>query len=116
MVKTRPRVAAKILKQKAGLWGHTENSKLQKLFIQRSNRGGVDSKNLNASHIRSVLEEHFPDRVYNNFAPLFRAKARKFNLNQELEGARQTRGKNCYHFFTEIPLYSFVIAHKNCHK
>ena len=75
-------------------WGKNEDSKLQRLFKLRNDRGGIDSEDLTQKTIKVVRETHFPDRAYKNFAPLFRSKARKWNLNNALIGARPARGKS----------------------
>lgn len=100
MVGTRNKAKSSANKVTATKWGKEHNLKLQSLFLKRNERGGVNSNDLNSDYIKRVLRQHFPDRQYNNFAPLFRAKARKFNLNEALDGARQAKSK----YLTEIPL------------
>ena len=91
MVGTRNKAKSSANKVTATKWGKEH---------KRNERGGVNSNDLNSDYIKRVLRQHFPDRQYNNFAPLFRAKARKFNLNEALDGARQAKSK----YLTEIPL------------
>ena len=75
------------------VWGKDEDLKLHRLFKVRNDRGGVDSRDLIQKAIKEVQEEHFPDRPYRSFAPLFRNKARKWNINNALLGARLSQGK-----------------------
>ena len=100
MVGTRNKAKSSANKVTSTKWGKEHNLKLQGLFLKRNDRGGVNSKDLNSDYIKRVFRQHFPDRQYNNFAPLFRAKARKFNLNEALDDARQAKSK----YLTEIPL------------
>ena len=74
-------------------WGVNEDLKLHRLFRIRNNRGGVDYRDLTQKSVNEVQEKHFPDRPYKNFAPLFRNKARKWNINNALLGARLAQGK-----------------------
>ena len=84
-------------------WGKTEDLKLQKLFQLRNDRGGVDPTDLQQETIKVVRVQHFPDRAYKNFAPLFRSKARKWNLNKALLNSRRATGE-----FTTLSLIKFV--------
>ena len=74
--------------------GGNEDLILQRIFKLRTDRGGVDSLDLTQETIKAVREAHFPDRAYRNFAPLFRNKARKWNLNNALIGSRKAQGKS----------------------
>ena len=65
-----------------------DNEKLVKLFRTRVDRGGVSSTDINQKSIQKAISKYFPDRFYNAFSPLFRKKARAFNLDQVLSGKR----------------------------
>ena len=84
-------------------WRKTEDLKLQKLFQLRDDRNGVDPTDLQQETIKVVRAQHFPDRAYKNFAPLFRSKARKWNLNNALLNSRRATGE-----FTTLSLIKFV--------
>ena len=74
-------------------WGKNEDLKLHRLFKLRVDRGGINPRDLTQKAIKEVQEEHFPDRPYKSFAPLFRNKARRWNINHALLGARLSQGK-----------------------
>ena len=74
-------------KQSNKACGKNEDLKLHRLFSIRNDRGGVDSRYLTQKAIKEVQETHFPDRPYRSFAPLFRNKARRWNINHALLGA-----------------------------
>ena len=80
-------------KQSNKAWGKNEDLKLHRLFRIRNDRGGVDSRDLTQKSVKAVQEKNFPDRPYKNFAPLFRNKARRWNINHALLGARLSQGK-----------------------
>jgi hypothetical protein len=69
-------------------WGKEDDAKLAELFRRGTRTGGVSALNLNSKEIRKVHENHFPARPFKNFCPLFRSKARAWNINQSLTGAR----------------------------
>ena len=75
------------------VWGKNEDLKLHRLFKIRDDRGGIDPRDLTQKTVKKVQEAHFPDRPYKNFAPLFRSKARRWNINHALLGARLSQGK-----------------------
>tara|TARA_B100000780_G_scaffold251616_1_gene198338 strand:+ start:47 stop:328 length:282 start_codon:yes stop_codon:yes gene_type:complete len=75
-----------------GTWGKEHDRKLLELFDRRTNRGKVSTEDLSKKYIESVLKKHFPGRSYKSFSPLFRKKARKYNLDKALEGERK-KGK-----------------------
>ena len=75
------------------IWGKNEDLKLHRLFKLRVDRGGINPRDLTQKAIKEVQEEHFPDRPYKSFAPLFRNKARRWNINHALLGARLSQGK-----------------------
>ena len=69
-------------------WGPDEDTKLARLFSVRPSRGGVSSLDLSQKAVKAVHSKHFPERPYKTFAPLFRRKARDWELNKTLSGAR----------------------------
>jgi hypothetical protein len=73
-------------------WNKGDDKKLAELFRRGKKDHGVDSKDLTKENIHKVIEKYYPDRNYKSFAPLFRTKARAYNLGQSLAGAR--RGKS----------------------
>jgi hypothetical protein len=70
-------------------WGKEDDAKLAELFRLGPRNGGVTTKDLSAKAVKKVNDTHFPERAYKNFVPLFRKKARAYNLNQTLNGARR---------------------------
>jgi hypothetical protein len=70
-------------------WGKEDDAKLAELFRRGPRNGGVSTKDLSAKAIKKVNEAYFKERAYKNFGPLFRKKARAYNLNQTLNGARR---------------------------
>jgi hypothetical protein len=81
-------------------WGKLDDRKLSDLFRKGKPSGGVSSTALNAKDIRKVLKAHFPSREYKNFAPLFRSKARAWNIDQTLTGQR-----------SKFVVYHFAMCH-----
>lgn len=75
-------------------WGKEEDAKLAALFSKKPSRGGVSTKDLSKPAIEKVRNEHFKDRSYTAFSTLYRKKARQWNLNQSLTGARGKQMKN----------------------
>jgi hypothetical protein len=84
-------------------WGKEDDAKLAELFRKGKRDGGVSSDDLNQKTIKEVILKHFTNREYKNFAPLFRAKARAWNIDQRLSGARSKF------------LYSFVLLFRVSH-
>lgn len=74
---------------KVAQWNKIDDAKLAELFRKPPSRGGVSSSDLSQQHIEQVRSKHWPDRTYKNFSQLFRKKARKWNLNKALQGARK---------------------------
>ena len=70
-------------------WNKTEDAKLAALFRKPPSRGGISSTDKSQKNIEKARAEHWPNRTYKNFSQLFRSKARKWNLNQTLQGARK---------------------------
>ena len=77
-------------------WNKEHDKILLKLFETPVSRGGISSDNLSKEAIKEVIRVHFPDRNFKSFASLFRNKARKFNINRQLNGARNTTSSNNY--------------------
>lgn len=70
-------------------WGKADDAKLSKLF--NTPRNGVNPKDLTIEAVKSVHKQFFPEKDYKNFAPLYRAKARAFEVGKSLEGHRQSK-------------------------
>ena len=64
-------------KESTKAWEKNEDLTLQRLFKLRNERSGVDSQDLTQVTTKAIREAHFPDRVYRNFNPPFRNKARE---------------------------------------
>jgi hypothetical protein len=81
-------------------WSAANDETLHDLF----RRGLASTTNLDPKLIRRVQETHFPQVALRNFAPLYRKKCVKYNLNQEVSGGRRTaaeeeRGRTTGKFF-----------------
>ena len=63
-------------------------------FCLGSYRGGVDASNCDAKYVREVMQEHFSWYEMRNFAPLYRKKARSFEINKVLTNARKDKKEN----------------------
>jgi hypothetical protein len=87
-------------------WGKGDDAKLAELFQKGPRTGGVSSTDLNAKTIHKVITGHFPTREYKNFAPLFRSKARAWNIDQALTGQRS---KFLYSF--AMPCHIIISSH-----
>ena len=70
-------------------WGKEDDAKLAELFRRGPRAGGVSPRDLGNKAVESTRDKYFKEREYKNFAPLFRKKARAWNLNQTLNGARR---------------------------
>jgi hypothetical protein len=81
-------------------WGKLDDRKLSDLFRKGERSGVVSSTDLNAKDIRKVLKAHFPNQEYKNFAPLFRSKARAWNIDQTLTGQH-----------SKFVVYHFTMCH-----
>jgi hypothetical protein len=68
-------------------WAAADNAKLAHIFRKGPTNGGVDIGDLSVAYVTSVHNKHFPARDYNNFAPLFRKKARAWNIEKSFEGS-----------------------------
>ena len=71
------------------VWGKVDDAKLSALFRKPPSRGGVSSHDLSQKAIEKVCTTHWPNRPYKSFSQLFRKKARKWNINKTLQGARE---------------------------
>ena len=69
-------------------WGVEDDKKLAELFRRGPRSGGISTSDLGSKAIHAIIAKHFPEREYKNFAPLFRGKARAWNVNQTLTGQR----------------------------
>jgi hypothetical protein len=76
-------------KEKTPKWNKGDDKKLAELFRRGKKDHGVNSKDLSKESIHKVIEKFYPERNYKSFAPLFRTKARAYNLGQSLAGARR---------------------------
>lgn len=90
-------------------WGKVDDKKLKELFDRGTRNRGIDSKDLSSKAIHQAIATHFPDRLYKTFAPLFGNKARLYNLDKELAGAR--RGKN----FAMCLLLQYILCSWHSH-
>ncbi len=69
-------------------WGAADDAKLAYLFRRGPKNGGVTTGDLSVTYVQSVHSKYFPARNYKNFAPLYRKKARAWNIEKSLEGSR----------------------------
>ena len=74
---------------KPSQWNKSDDKKLKALFKKQVRRGGLDSQDLDSKTIHKVIVDHYPDRKYVSFAPLYRKKARQYNIGQTKLGARK---------------------------
>jgi len=70
-------------------WGKEDDAKLKELFRRGVRNGGVSTTDLGTKAVKEVNDKYFPNRDYKNFGPLFRKKARAWNLNSTLQGSRK---------------------------
>ena len=68
-------------------WGTEEDAKLINLF--RTPRNKVDSEKLDVATVKVVHSKYWPERNYNSFASLYRAKAREFLMARTRDGHRK---------------------------
>ena len=80
-------------------WNEFDETKLQKLFQTNA----VDLKELSSEAIHQVIEKYFPERPYSSFAPLYKGKVRKFNINKTKTGQR--KGKIIAYFCIQYIYY-----------
>ena len=79
--------------QKEKRWSKQQDEKILSLFEKQVSRGGISSEDLSKKTIANIVSKFFPERTYSNFAPLFRRKAREYNLNKSLTGLRAVDAK-----------------------
>ena len=68
-------------------WVQADDAKLAELF-RKGKKGGIDHTKLTNKDIHAVIEKYYRDRPYKSFAQLFRRKARKWAVEQSLQGKR----------------------------
>jgi hypothetical protein len=73
-------------------WGKADDKKLAELF--RTPRNNIDPEDLSIEAVKSIHKKYFNQFKYQNFAPLYRDKARSWNVNQSLEGHRRSKLKH----------------------
>jgi hypothetical protein len=70
-------------------WKPADDAKLSSLFQSKR----LDPTKIDKESIKKALKDHFPERKYSSFAPLYRAKCSKWNLEQQLAGKRRGPSK-----------------------
>ncbi len=70
-------------------WNPSDDAKLTALWT--TPHSGADSTKLDIASVKAVHAKHFSDKKYSNFAPLYRNKARAFNVAKTLDGHRKSR-------------------------
>lgn len=73
-------------------WTKADDAKLAALFRKGPHKG-ISTKDLKPKTIHQIIDQHFADKKYANFAPLFRRKARAFEIDKDLSGSRKKKGK-----------------------
>ncbi|KAG7369806.1 hypothetical protein IV203_027552 [Nitzschia inconspicua] len=68
-------------------WTKSDDAKLIELW--RTARNGVDPTKLDTPSVKAVHSKYFPEKKYENFAPLYRNKARSFQVARTLDGHRK---------------------------
>ena len=66
-------------------WSDPDDAKLAQLFRQKK----VSFTDLHKDTIKKVNNQHFPEREFKNFSPLFKGKAAQWALNKYLTGRRK---------------------------
>lgn len=69
-------------------WNKADDAKLIQLW--RTTRNGVDPLKLDVPSVKAVHQRYFPDKKYENFAPIYRNKARQFQVGTTLDGHRKS--------------------------
>ena len=69
-------------------WGKSDDEKLAELW--RTGRNGINPEDLSIEAVKNIHRTHFSQFKYENFAPLYRDKARSWNVNRTLEGHRKS--------------------------
>jgi hypothetical protein len=75
--------------EKSSRWSKADDKKLAELF--RTPRNKVDPEDLSIEAVKEVHKRYFKQFKYQNFAPLYRDKARAWNVNRSLEGHRRSK-------------------------
>jgi hypothetical protein len=70
-------------------WNPADDAKLLQLF--RIPHNGVDPTKLDIDSVKAVHSKYFSDKKYANFAPLYRGKARQYNVSTTLDGHRKRK-------------------------
>jgi hypothetical protein len=70
-------------------WTKADDAKLIELW--RTPRNGVDPDKLDIATVKAVRSKYFPETKYENFAPLYRNKARGFQVARSLDGHRKSK-------------------------
>lgn len=70
-------------------WNKSDDAKLIELW--RTPRNGVDPLKLDVDSVKAVHKKYFPQANYNNFAPLYRNKARAFETARAKDGHRASK-------------------------
>ena len=70
-------------------WGTADDAKLTTLW--RTPHNGVDYTKLDQKSVKAVHQEHFPTTKYQNFAVLYRNKARAFGVSVTQDDHRKRK-------------------------
>ena len=84
-------------------WTQADNQKLLSLFRKPPSKGGIDTEDLSVKAVQAIHKKHWPGEEYKNFAPLFRRKARSWNVNKTLTGGCR-----------KLMLLLFLACHMQC--
>ena len=74
-------------------WTKADTTQLIELFKRGPHKNGIKTSGLRPKDIHDAIARYFPDRNYDTFAPLLRRKAKAFELDRELSGARKKKKK-----------------------
>ena len=74
-------------------WNASDDAKLIALWETPHN--GIDPTKLDIESVKAVHKKHFPQKKYANFAPLYRGKARSYNVSRTLDGHRKSKQATC---------------------
>ena len=89
-----------------GRWNTADDAKLIELW--RIPHNGVDPTKLDNPTVKAIHEKYWPDKRYSNFAPLYRGKARSFNVSLSLDGHRKRK------FHVMLQLCRTLLSHIAC--
>ena len=95
-IMAKKKSSSSISEKQIAAWNQGDNTNLRNLFERGTRNHGLDPEALDSKTIKSVIRSYWPERKYNTFAPLYRRKAREFNLDRTLSGNRspQAKGKH----------------------